>query len=89
MRGTSGTILSVIVSRADIMIVIDRLLAGDLSREDASAWAAARHIETSPDVVIEDALDVLALIDARHSPTRGDYLYDFREITEAREALIR
>ncbi len=70
------------------MSVIDRLLSGDLSREEASLWAGKLHIERSPDLDIEEALDVLTLIDARHSPEPGDYLYDFSEVRVAREALL-
>jgi hypothetical protein len=75
------------VSRADVVGVIDQLLSGDLSREEASAWAAARHIERSPDLAVEEALDVLTLVDARHSPEQGDYLYDLSEVSIARKAL--
>jgi len=84
-----ATISPVDVSRAEVVTVIDRLLAGDLSREQASEWAAERHVEVSPDRLVEDALDVLVLIDACHTPGRADYLYDYREVTEAREALLR
>jgi hypothetical protein len=40
-------------------------------------------------VAREDASDRLVLIDARHTPERGDYVYDVREITAVREALLR
>jgi len=77
--------------RADVLEVIDRLLAGDISREEASAWAGDRHFQAAPDLAVEEALDVLTLIDARHVAGDGrplGYLYDFAEIAASREALI-
>lgn len=61
-----------------------------MSREAASEWASARHVEAAPDPVIEEALDVLALIDGRHVDHNGtplDYMYDFTELSSLRDAL--
>ena len=67
---------------------MDELLAGALTREAASAWAGPRHVEQQPDEAVEEALDVLTLIDARHFKDEGDYLYGLDLVAEAREALL-
>lgn len=83
-----ATIGLVDVSRAEVVSVINRLLSGEMSREEAALWAGKLHIKRSPDLDIEEALDVLTLIDARHSSGPGAYLYDFSEVRVAREALL-
>jgi hypothetical protein len=77
-------------ARTEILQVIDLLLSGDMSREAASAWAVKRHMEVAPDPIVEEALDILALIDARHVSDQGQlqhYMYDFDEVSAARHAL--
>lgn len=71
--------------------MIDDLLLGAMSREAASSWAAGRHTAPSTDPAVEEALDVLALIDARHVNAQGqpmNYMYDFAEVSQARESLL-
>ena len=78
--------------RTAILQVIDRLLSGGMSREAASAWASERHLQVAADPVVEEALDLLALIDTRHVSEQGqplDYMYDFAELSAARQALAR
>lgn len=77
-------------SREEVALVIDRLLAGAISREEASLWAGALHVVEAADPVIEKALDILTLIDGRHIDEAGrpmDYLYDFEELVSVRRVL--
>jgi hypothetical protein len=76
--------------RIEVMQVIDRLMSGGMSREAASAWASERHVQVAEDPVVEEVLDILTLIDARHVSEQGqplDYMYDFAELSRARQAL--
>jgi hypothetical protein len=78
-------------SRAEVLEVINRLLAGDLTREEASRWAGPIHVDESPDSLIEDALDLLTLIDAWQTDAEGirtGYLYDLRELARMRDVLV-
>ena len=77
-------------TRSEIQQIIDRLISAELSREAASDWATEHHVEVAADPVVEEALDILALIDARHVSGDGrvlDYMYDFADLSLAREAL--
>jgi hypothetical protein len=79
------------VFRADVVSVIDDLLSGSMSREAASSWAAERHTAASTDPAVDEALDALALIDARHVSAQGEpmhYMYDFAEVSQARDSLL-
>jgi hypothetical protein len=81
----------VVPSRADVLTVLDAVLTGTLTREAASQWAASHHIEVMDDASLEEALDVLVLIDARHTSDDGvplNYLYDLSEIATSRAALL-
>ncbi len=65
-------------------------MTGSLSREAASLWAGKRHVEPSSDPAIEEALDILTLIDAPHVDSHGqpmDYMYDLGEVEDAQESL--
>lgn len=67
-------------SRTEVAKIIDRLLTGVLTREDASLWAGPLHLQESSDPLIEEALDLLTLIDAWQMDAEGHwtgYLYDF------------
>lgn len=78
------------LSRADLARAIDLLTSGALSREEVADWAAERHVSVAEDPAIEEALDLLALIDARHVSDEGvpmNYMYDFVEILAVREVL--
>lgn len=78
--------------RTEVLLVIDQLLSGELSREAASAWASERHLEVHPDPAVEEALDVLTLIDAREVSDALQplhYLYDLEEVSAVRDALTR
>jgi hypothetical protein len=77
------------ISHTEVLSVIDDLLSGHLTREEASLWAGPRHVEESPDPAVVEALDALTLIDARHFVQDGDYLYDYSRIVQVREALLR
>jgi len=75
-----------------VLRLIDAVLAGAMSREEASAWAGARHVQAVKDPEVEEALDILTLIDARHVDDDGhpqDYMYDLTELSTARAALAR
>lgn len=77
-------------TRSEVLRLIDAVFAGDVSREEASAWAGARHVQVAEDSVVEEALDILTLIDARHVDDDGhvlDYMYDFTELSAARVVL--
>lgn len=77
-------------TRSEVLRLIDAVLAGDLSREEVSAWAGARHVQVADDPVVEEALDILTLIDARNVDDEGrvlDYMYDFTELSASRAAL--
>lgn len=76
--------------RAEVLQVIDRLLSGDMGREVVAAWASARHVEIASDPLVEETLDILALIDARHVREDGqpsDYMYDLAEVLVVRAQL--
>ncbi len=76
--------------RSEVLEIIDLLLAGELSREDASRWAGALHVEESPDSLVEEALDLLTLVDAwqiNEEGNRTGYLYDFDGLATIREIL--
>jgi hypothetical protein len=78
--------------RTDLLGIIDLLMSEDLSREEVSAWASERHVEPAEDPLVEEALDILALIDARHVSAEGQplgYMYDLSEVAAARQALTR
>ena len=78
------------VSRPEVVQLIDRLVSGELSREAAAVWASERHIAPMGDPLVEDVLDALSLIDARHVSNGGEplhYLYDFAEIEAMRSDL--
>ena len=67
-------------------------MSGGMSREAASAWASERHVHVAADPVVEEALDILAILDARHVSDQGqplEYMYDFAELSAARQALAR
>lgn len=73
------------------MEVVDRLLSGDLTREAAALWAGRRHVEPMADPLLEEALDILTLIDGRHTSDDGQplgYMYDFRELEALRPSLV-
>ena len=78
-------------SRTEVVEIIDRLLAGGLTREDASLWAGSLHVEESPDPLVEEALDLLTLIDGWQTDAEGDrtgYLYDFDDLATIRDLLM-
>lgn len=66
-------------TRTDIIHLIDQLIAGAVSREDASLWATARIDIDSADELIDDALSFIAIIDAQHTGT-SDYIYSIDQI---------
>ena len=76
-------------SRIELVAFIDPVISRELSREAASAWACELHLVQAADPIVEEALDVLSLIDARH--VREDrplnYMYDFDELRKVRRAL--
>ncbi len=77
--------------RTEVLEIIDRLLAGGLTREDASRWAGPLHVEESPDSLVEEALDLLTLVDAWQIDAEGNrtgYLYDFDDLATIRELLV-
>ena len=78
-------------SRAQVIEIIDRLLTGALTREDASLWAGPLHILEAPDPLVEEALDLLTLTDAWQMDAGGKrtgYLFGFDDIVAIR-ALLR
>jgi hypothetical protein len=75
-----------VATRDEVLEMLDGLLAGSVTRESVASWAIARHSEQHPDPDVEEALDVLALIDARHGPGLN-YLFDYREVDSARASL--
>lgn len=81
------------VSRQEVLAVADRLLAGDLTREDASIWAwqALPAVEAqSSDELVEETLDCLLAIDQVQveSATKvTGYLFDFVELQGLRDKL--
>lgn len=90
MRSPLRQTADVEVSRAEVLEVIDRLLSGDLTREEASLWAGKRHVEEMADPLVEEALDIVTLIDGRHISSDGElaaYLYDFQEVEAIRASL--
>lgn len=78
------------VSRAEVLKIIDQLLSGDITREAASLWASKRHVEEMADPLVEEALDIVTLIDGRHISSDGElagYLYDLEEVEAIRSSL--
>lgn len=58
---------------------------------DASRWAGPLHVEESPDSLVEEALDLLTLVDAWQIDEEGNrtgYLYDFDDLATSRELLV-
>jgi hypothetical protein len=79
-----------VASREDVVEMIDRLLSGRITREEASLWAGVLHVEESEDPVVEEALDILTLIDGREVDAEGNptgFLFDFKELESIRRAL--
>jgi hypothetical protein len=78
------------VSREDVAKVIDELLAGELTREAAALWAGKRHVEEMADPVVEEALDLLTLIDGPQIDSDMKpvgYLFDFTDLEVVRLSL--
>lgn len=81
------------VSHAEILEVVDRLLAGTISREQASAWAgqALPAVETlGHDPLAEEVLDCLLAIDQIQTDSAMEvtgYLFDFAELLTLRRQL--
>jgi hypothetical protein len=78
------------VSRTEVLGIVDALLSGAMTREEASRWAGPLHVEEMADPVVEEALDLLTLTDAVQitDQVRPDgYLYDFADIQAVRRAL--
>ncbi len=76
--------------RAEVLEVIDRLMAGDITREEAALWAGARHIVEASDPIVEEALDALVAVDqwqVDDDMRRVGYLFDFDEVAALRDAL--
>lgn len=78
-------------SRAQVIEIIDRLVAGALTREDASLWAGPLHVWEATDPLVEEALDLLTLTDAWQVDAKGrrtGYLFGFDDIVAIRELLL-
>lgn len=78
------------VSRTEVLGIVDALLSGAMTREEASMWAGPLHVEEMKDPVVEEALDLLSLTDAvqiADDGSPGGYLFDFAAIEAIRRAL--
>lgn len=77
------------IERRGLLEIIDQLLAGSLSREDASRWALERVFEEVTDPLIDEALDALSVCD--ELSFNGDppypYLVDLDELAQIRASL--
>lgn len=65
--------------RTELAQMVRRLVDGEISRESASLWAAARWADDARDPVVQECMEALVLIDARHVHPAGvpmDYLYE-------------
>lgn len=70
-------------ARSEVARVIHDLLAGRMSREEASRWAEKRQGTDARDELIEEALDLLTGIDSLqvgHDGRVTGYLFDFQDL---------
>lgn len=80
------------IPRNEVLRIVDALLSGEMTREEASRWAGPRHLDEMADPVVEEALNLLTATDAIQINDEGQaigYLFDFAEITPIRAELLR
>lgn len=78
-------------SRAEVVAVIDQVLAGTLSREDASNWALPCADTVWPDEAVEDALSLMLVFYAPQTDWDGNvngYCHTLDQLAEVREPLL-
>lgn len=79
----------VVATRAEVAEVIDQLLSGRWSRDEASRWGAARSDETGDDVVDEAviALWTINYLQEDESGRSVGYMWDFSDLESLRTRL--
>lgn len=79
----------VAATRAEVLEVIDQLLSGQMTREEASAWAGPRSVYTD-DETVNDAVELLFIYTHRHFDQGQDldYMWTDEDLREARAALL-
>jgi hypothetical protein len=70
--GSQSFIPEMLVGRTDILAVIDQVLAADVSRAWASAWAIRCRSADAEDLMIDDLLDTLALLQLHYADAEED-----------------
>jgi hypothetical protein len=78
------------VQRVEVLPIVDALLSEEMTREEASRWAAPRHLVEQHDPVVEEALDLLVATDSLQIDNEGrslGYLFDFADLKALRSAL--
>lgn len=79
----------VVPTRAEVAEVIDHLLTGSITRDEASRWGASRSAETGDDV-IDEAVIALWTINYLQEDEFGrclGYMWDFSELELLRSRL--
>lgn len=79
------------LTRTEVLRVVDAPVSGEMTREEASRWAATPLLGELPDPVIEEVLDLLVIMDGWQIDQDGQkagYLYDFSDIIALRPTLL-
>lgn len=78
-------------TRSEVVAAVDRLLAGVDTRTAASIRASMWHLGDIADPLVEEAVDLLTLIDAHQfdaSGVRVGYMYSLDDLRAVRARMV-